>query len=178
MKIHSLSQSVCFTGHRSKKLVQSEEEVKHLLTTAIDDAIAVGYTDFFTGMAEGADIWAAEIVLHRKEQNNLLHLFCALPYPDFEKGRSDVEQLRYPKIIAHADEVYTLSFQYTRNCYDVRNRFMADNASLVIAAWNGTASGTKNTIAYALKKGRRVIHVLSGNFKKEPPSLSKTPFRD
>lgn len=46
MKIHSLSQSVCFTGHRSKKLVQSEEEVKHLLTTAIDDAIAVGYTDF------------------------------------------------------------------------------------------------------------------------------------
>ena len=68
MKIHSLSQSVCFTGHRSKKLVQSEEEVKHLLTTAIDDAIAVGYTDFFTGMAEGADIWAAEIVLHAKSK--------------------------------------------------------------------------------------------------------------
>lgn len=55
MKIHSLSQSVCFTGHRSKKLVQSEEEVKHLPTTAIDDATAVGYTDFFTGMAEGVE---------------------------------------------------------------------------------------------------------------------------
>ena len=33
----------CFTGHRPEKLSLSENEVKHLLEKAIDNAIADGY---------------------------------------------------------------------------------------------------------------------------------------
>ena len=57
----------CFTGHRPEKLSLSENEVKHLLEKAIDNAIADGYVTFITGMAKGTDIWAAEIVLEKKK---------------------------------------------------------------------------------------------------------------
>lgn len=58
----------CFTGHRPEKLSLSENEVKHLLEKAIDNAIADGYVTFITGMAKGTDIWAAEIVLEKKKR--------------------------------------------------------------------------------------------------------------
>ncbi|MFR6448175.1 MAG: hypothetical protein ACLUO6_12150 [Ruminococcus sp.] len=67
----------CFTGHRPEKLSLSENEVKHLLEKAIDNAIADGYVTFITGMAKGTDIWAAEIVLEKKSGMTL----CASSVP-------------------------------------------------------------------------------------------------
>lgn len=43
----------CFTGHRPNKLDCSENEIKPLLETAIDNAILDRYATFITGMAEG-----------------------------------------------------------------------------------------------------------------------------
>ena len=37
---------------------------------------------------------------------------------------------------------------------------MVDHSNLVIAVWNGTPSGTKNTIDYAERKGVKVVNVL------------------
>lgn len=71
----------CFTGHRPEKLSLSENEVKHLLEKAIDNAIADGYVTFITGMAKGTDIWAVEIVLEKKKRNDALRLICAIPAP-------------------------------------------------------------------------------------------------
>lgn len=56
----------CFTGHRHNKLVYSENEIKYLLENAIDNAISAGFITFITGMAQGTDIWAAEIVLQKR----------------------------------------------------------------------------------------------------------------
>ena len=68
----------CFTGHRPNKMDMAEKEIKSLLEKAIDRAIAEGYVTFITGMAQGTDIWAAEIVLDRKLTNKDIHLICAL----------------------------------------------------------------------------------------------------
>ena len=73
----------CFTGHRPNKLDYSECEIKPLLEIAIDNAILDGYVTFITRMAEGVDIWAAEIVLEKKKHNMALHLNCAIPHPGF-----------------------------------------------------------------------------------------------
>lgn len=89
----------CFTRHRPEKLDLSEDEIKPILEKAIDSAIADGYVTFITGMARGTDIWAAEIVLEKKKQNNALHLICAIPHPGFEKNRSLSEKQRYDCII-------------------------------------------------------------------------------
>ena len=151
----------CFTGHRPEKLSLSENEVKPLLEKAIDNAIADGYVTFITGMAKGTDIWAAEIVLEKKKQNEALHLICAVPHPDFEKRRGFFEERRYDRIIKNADYVTTISDHYYKACYQKRNEWMVDRSSLVIAVWNGQPSGTKNTIDYANRKGIRVVNVLN-----------------
>lgn len=150
----------CFTGHRPNKLDYSENEIKPLLETAIDNAISDGYVTFITGMAEGVDIWAAEIVLEKKKENKDLHLICAVPHPGFEKRRSQYEKERYEYIIKNADYVTTISDNYYRACYQKRNIWMVDRSSLVIAVFNGTASGTKNTVDYAKKIGVYVENVL------------------
>lgn len=150
----------CFTGHRPSKLDYSEGEIKPLLETAIDNAISDGYVTFITGMAEGVDIWAAEIVLEKKKQNDALHLICAVPHPDFEKRRGFFEERRYDRIIKNADYVTTISDHYYKACYQKRNEWMVDRSSLVIAVWNGTASGTKNTVVYAKRQGIDVINIL------------------
>lgn len=151
----------CFTGHRPNKLDYSESEIKLLLEKAIDNAISDGYVTFITGMAEGVDIWAAEIVLKKKKDNKDLHLICAVPHPGFEKRRSEYETEKYEDIIKNADYVTTISNNYYRACYQKRNIWMVDYSSLVIAAWNGQASGTKNTVNYARCKNIKIVNILS-----------------
>ena len=133
----------CFTGHRPNKLDYSECEIKALLEIAINNAISDGYVTFITGMAEGADIWAAEIVLEKKKHNTALHLICAIPHPGFENKRSEYEKGRYIHILQGADYTTTISDRYFRACYQRRNEFMVEHSSLVIAVWNGLQSGTK-----------------------------------
>ncbi len=98
----------CFTGHRPSKLDYSEGEIKPLLETAIDNAVSDGYVTFITGMAEGVDIWAAEIVLEKKKHNTALHLICAVPHPGFENKRSEYEKERYMHILQGADYTTTV----------------------------------------------------------------------
>ena len=150
----------CFTGHRPNKLVYSEDEIKSLLEKAIEKAISYGYVTFITGMAQGTDIWAAEIVIEKKKSNPALHLICAVPYPEFEKRKSEYEEKRYKNIIENADYTKVICERYFKACYQRRNEFMVDHSNLVIAVWNGMASGTKNTIDYAKRKGVKVVNIL------------------
>lgn len=150
----------CFTGHRPDKLSETENEVKLLLEKAIDDAISDGCTTFISGMAMGVDIWAAEIVIERMTTNSRLNLICALPHPNFEKRRSETEITRYKNIIASANDVVEVNSHYYTGCYQVRNEWMVDRSSLVIAVFNGKKSGTKNTIDYANRKFVKVVNVL------------------
>jgi len=152
----------CFTGHRPDKLSQNENEVKKLLNKAIDDAINDGYITFITGMAMGVDIWAAEIILDRMSKNSDIHLICALPHPNFEKRRSEIEIEKYNKILSFANDVVEVNNHYYTGCYQVRNEWMVDRSSLVLAVFNGKKSGTKNTIDYANKKTVKVVNVLEG----------------
>ena len=150
----------CFTGHRPDKMELGEKEIKPLLEKAIDEAIADGYVTFITGMAMGTDIWAAEIVLERKNQNKDIHLICALPHPNFEKGRSAAEKERFNKILKDADLVKEVNDHYFAGCYQARNKWMVDNSSLIIALFNGGKGGTKNTLDYAERNGVNVFNVL------------------
>ena len=151
----------CFTGHRPDKMELGEKEIKPLLEKVIDDAIADGYVTFITGMAMGTDIWAAEIILERKQRNTDLHLICALPHPGFESRRSITEKMRFNKIIKKADLVKEINDHYFTGCYQVRNEWMVDRSNLVIAVFNGQKSGTKNTVDYAKRKGINVDNVLN-----------------
>ena len=141
----------CFTGHRPKKLNADEQTVKAALALKIEEAIADGYSVFISGMAHGVDLWAAEAVLEAKAAHPEIKLLCAFP---FLKKRFDSEE---ESVKERADEVTFISGQYHRTCFALRDRWMVDHSSRVIAVFNGSEGGTAKTIGYARATGRDVI---------------------
>lgn len=148
----------CFTGHRPSKLKQDEQTIKQSLAAAIDQAIARGFTTFITGMAQGTDIWAAEIVLDRRESNPDLKLICAFPHSDFEKSWRVEWQNRFNAVRAAADLERTICPAYSKAAYQKRNIWMVDHSALVIAVFNGEPGGTLNTIQYAQQNQIEVLY--------------------
>ena len=152
----------CFTGHRPEKLHCSEIEVKKMLAKEIATALKQGKRTFITGMARGSDIYAAELVLEYRAQYSDIHLICALPHPDFEKYWSPEWQQRYRKILKAADYVKLIRPEFSMSSYQIRNEWMVDHSSLLIAVYNGKAGGTRNTIEYA-NKCHVEVHMLYGH---------------
>ena len=147
---------LCFTGHRPNKLHSNEAAVRTILEGSIDAAIKDGFVTFITGMAQGVDIWAAEIVLERKAKNPAIRLICALPHPDFEKRWSAQWQARYTAILQQADLVRAICPAFSWESYQIRNEWMVDHSARVIAIYNGSSGGTAKTIRYAEQNGVEV----------------------
>lgn len=149
----------CFTGHRPEKLNMAETEIRKRLEKMIRQAVDDGYTSFISGMARGVDIWAAQIVLQLRQTNNNIKLICALPFIGFEKSRSLPERQLYENILESADYVKLVCNRYFPGCFQIRNQYMVNNSSRVIAAYNGSAGGTRNTIRYAERKNIEIVNL-------------------
>lgn len=152
----------CFTGHRPEKLNYTKEQIKTKLNLYIDEAIASGYNTFISGMAQGSDLWAAEIIIEKKLKNKSLSLICAVPYKGFSSKWNFADKSKYRYILENATSVYYISPIYTPYCFQARNIWMVDQSSLVIAVFNGSNGGTMNTIKYAVKKDITIKNILSG----------------
>lgn len=150
---------VCFTGHRPEKLTRAERLIKIDLEKGIRQAIPDGMNVFMTGMARGVDIWAAEIVLKLRDAGQPVKLICVCPYDGFERGWCEEWQERYQTILTASDFVKYVCPCYSRSCFQIRNEWMVNHASRVIAVFNGEKSGTKNTIDYANKVGVPVVRI-------------------
>ena len=99
----------------------------------------------------------AEIVLKLKKKYKNVMLECAIPCLSQEKKWSLLEQKRYKKIIRKADVVHYVSKkEYTDTCMNDRNNYMVNECDVVIAVWNGSPSGTGNTVKMARNTGKKV----------------------
>lgn len=78
---------VCaFTGHRPKSFPWTYNEaasgcvlLKEVLAKQIKLLADRGVTDWLSGMAQGVDLWCAQIVLDLRKENPALKLHCVLP---------------------------------------------------------------------------------------------------
>jgi len=150
---------VCFTGHRPEKLTRHVKSITKDLEKEIRQAAADGLNVFITGMARGVDIWVAQIVLMLRDEGYDVKLMCACPYEGFERGWSQEWQKAYREILAAADFVKYVCEGYSRACFQIRNEWMVNRSTRVIAVFNGEKSGTKNTIDYAMKVGVPVVRI-------------------
>ena len=150
---------VCFTGHRPEKLTRYEKSITKDLEKEIRQAVADGLNVFITEMARGVDIWAAQIVLMLRDEGYDVKLMCACPYEGFERGWSQEWQKAYREIMVAADFVKFVCEGYSRACFQIRNEWMVNHSTRVIAVFNGEKSGTKNTIDYAMKVGVPVVRI-------------------
>lgn len=156
-----------FTGHRPKKLPWRYDEtdsrcvaLKEKLTEQIARLAEAGVTDFFSGMAEGTDVYWAQIVLDLRKKKPALNLHCVLPCEGQADSWSDSAQERYHTIVGQADFVDYVSRKYYDGCMLARNRRLVDQAGILLAVYNGEQrGGTAATVRYARKAGREIIMI-------------------
>lgn len=159
------SKVCCFTGHRLQNLpfqFREQDErcwrLKQVLCSEIEKQIRENNVKhFISGMAIGVDMYAAEIVLALKGKYPDLTLEAAIPCESQSVKWSAQLQKRYTAILSRCDVKTLLQSQYTSDCMQKRNRYMADRADIVIAVWNGKPSGTGKTVSYAKELGKPVV---------------------
>lgn len=150
----------CFTGHRPEKLECNIDDLMLKLEDEIDRAILMGHRTFISGMARGVDLWAAEIIIRKKRENDKIHLISAIPFPEFDTNWERCWQQKSRHILMEADYVKTVSPSYSTHCFQKRNEWMVDHSALIIAAYEGRSGGTHNTLAYATQKKIQIRNVL------------------
>lgn len=167
-------QACCFTGYRPEKFPFPFDELniqykkfEDKLLDAIFKLASDGVTTFYTGMARGFDLIAAEItLLYREMKPGTIKLHCAIPFEGQEAGWPAGWQSRYYDILRRADESVTLLGGYHRSCYQRRNEYMVKRSQVVLTYFDGRKGGTANTLAYASRKGLEIFN------------LSETEIRD
>ena len=156
-----------FTGYRPSKFPfefegnnENYAAFEAALTEAIFSLPKENCFTFYTGMAMGFDILAAEIVLLLKEKDDcVINLVCVLPFKDQTNGWSEEWKQRYENVLQNADEVILLSENYYKGCYFKRNNFMVDNSDLVLTFFDGQKGGTAATLKYAAQRNKKIINL-------------------
>ncbi len=153
----NLLQTVAFTGHRTYRNEQEE-----LLGQTIEELCQAGFNTFLCGMAVGFDLSAAEAVLRIREQHPeyMIHLIAVIPYRGQERQFSSESRARHSRIRTSADSVVEIFPSYCKECYMMRNNFLVENSSVVVAWYDGKPrSGTHHTISRAKSLRRRIINL-------------------
>ena len=156
-----------FTGHRPKSFPWKYDEstpdcilLKEVLTAQIKALADKGVTDFLSGMAQGIDLWCAQIVLDLRKKNPALKLHAVLPCEGQEHKWTASAQEYYHSILMQANEVVYVGQEYSRDCMLKRNRYLVDHSSFLLAVYNGTRrSGTGATVRYAQQLNREIIMI-------------------
>ncbi len=153
-----------FTGHRLAKLPWGEDESDPrcmALKKEIYDAAEVVYTSgirhYICGMANGCDMYFCEEIIRLRQRFPEVTLEAAIPYLGQALRWSPGLRRRYEQLLCECDIQTIVSQNYTRDCMMRRNCYMVDAASHLIAAYDGTAGGTQNTMLYALRQGLEII---------------------
>ena len=158
----------CFSGHRPQKLPWGWNEadpacIRMLgrLEEAIRTEIQNGTRYFYTGMALGTDLWAAEILLRLRKElpETKLRMIAVLPFRGQASRYPDEWKKRHDRVLEQADEVIILHERSSRSCYMDRNRYMVDHADTLIAVYGGGVGGTKNTLEYAQRRGLQIAMI-------------------
>lgn len=153
---------VSFTGHRPDKLpffgeedpmcVQLKERLANIIRKLIED----GADEFYSGMALGVDMWAAEIVLELKKDYPNIKLTAVIPCPEQADRWSAEHRERYQSILERCDKTITTSPSYTKGCMMKRNRALVELCDILVAVFDGSKGGTMQTVNYAKSKKRKI----------------------
>lgn len=150
---------MAFTGHRTY-----DGSHDAALCDSIRRHYALGFRTFLTGMAAGFDISAGECVAALKSELPELRLCCVVPFGSHRRSFAGASGIRYDRLIDAADEVVTLRLRYEPRAYHLRNDYLVDNASAIIAWYDGSKGGTEYTVRRAVSAGLEIENLWLGMF--------------
>ena len=157
-------ESCCFTGHRPEKLPWGYNEsdprcldLKRRMADAVETAYEEGFRHFICGMAQGCDLYFCECVLALRESCPDVSIEAAIPCPSQAARWPFAQRQRYESLVEACDLQNMIAAEYSYGCMQRRDRYMVDHASLLIAAFDGSAGGTRYTMEYAMRQGLSVV---------------------
>lgn len=156
--------TACFTGHRPEKLPWGSDErdprclrLKERISDVVEALYESGIRRFICGMARGGDTYFCEAVLRLRDEHPEVALEAAIPFDGQAAGWDAADRRRFYYLVAECSSVKVISHEYSRDCYRLRNEYMVENSSVVVAVLSGDHSGTAQTVRYARDLGREVI---------------------
>ncbi len=151
--------SAAFTGHRFYDFSQ-REFIQERLTSAISEAYDHGIRNFISGFALGIDLMAAQLVQSLKCNLPGISLTAAIPFEGQAERYNIYDKRVYRRLLELADKVIVLSDCYYPSCFLDRDEFMVENASYLIAYYDGREKGgTYYTVKKARARGIPIINV-------------------
>ena len=141
------AKTVSFTGHRTYR-GEGDEELRNIVYYLYGQ----GYRRFLCGMAWGFDLAAGRMVAELKSSFDDVELIAVEPFQRFGELMSGADAIQYKGLMSIASDRVVVSNEEGVMAYMRRNDFLVDNASVVVAWWDGKPrSGT----AYTVKRARR-----------------------
>lgn len=151
--------SAAFTGHRFYDFSQ-REFIQERLTSAISEAYDHGIRNFISGFALGIDLMAAQLVQSLKCNLPGISLTAAIPFEGQAERYNIYDKRVYRRLLELADKVIVLSDCYYPRCFLDRDEFMVENASYLIAYYDGRGKGgTYYTVKKARARSTPIINV-------------------
>lgn len=151
--------SAAFTGHRFYDFSQ-RDFIQERLTSAISEAYDHGIRNFISGFALGIDLMAAQLVQSLKCNLSGISLTAAIPFEGQAERYNIYDKRVYRRLLELADKVIVLSDCYYPRCFLDRDEFMVENASYLIAYYDGREKGgTYYTVKKARARGIPIINV-------------------
>jgi len=144
--------------------------LRDMLQKAVHEAMDVGFKTFYSGMAIGFDIIAAEIVMQEKQgrSDDEINLIAVVPFLQQEAKWGAKWRKRHDDVLRAADKIVVLNERYIRGCYHERNRYLVDNSARLIGLFSGKTGGTSHTFAYAEKEGLDIVNLWQSIDSQEP----------
>ncbi len=159
--------AVAITGHRPLHFSFGYDEthpacmeLQAKMYMALHSLCKNGMVNFYCGMAQGVDLWAARMLLSLKCQYPSVNLIAAIPFPGQADRWGEQSRANYNDILSQIDTRIIIETHYTKHCMFKRNRYMVDHANTLLAVFDGSKGGTAYTVSYAHQLNR-TIHIIN-----------------
>ena len=154
MTDYDLKTTCCFTGHR----ILPKDFSVDKLNKVINNVLISGYRTFLVGMAMGFDLKCVEILLEKKREYNVDIIAC-IPCKNQDKFFKNSDKEKYQEYLKKVDKIVCFGDDYVNGCMQIRNRYMVDNSSILIAYLKYFKGGALYTVNYAKKQQKEIIYV-------------------
>lgn len=139
---------VTFCGHR--EILSGESEIRNKLIQEVEKTIISGATEFLLGGYGKFDYMCAGVVKELKQKYPFIKSVLVTPYIDSYFDKWLYDETEYPPI-----ENTIKRFAIIK-----RNEYMVDCADILIAFVKHSAGGAATTLKYAVKKNKKIIHII------------------
>ena len=130
------------------------------MTGVVTELYGQGYKEYYTGMASGFDMTAAEAVLQVRERYEDIKLIAAVPFRETALVVLKRKTSCCMPVCWKGWTGWSWFRDYHKGCYLRRDEYMVHKADTVIAYWDLVPKGgTFYTVNKALESGKSVINL-------------------